>query len=162
MLLPIVLLIVGLAFVVAEVFFVSMGALTLMALVCIIGADVLAFGQGQAQGWVLVAVEIVCVPLLVWLAFRVLPHVPFGRRMLLTGPATEPGGGFESLDRLVGRDGEAVTDLRPAGTVAFDGERHTVVSVGGMVPRGSRVRVVKVVGPEVRVRATELAGDEDA
>ena len=157
----ILLLIIGLAFVVAEVFFVSMGMLGLLALACILIANLMAFEQSTAGGWVFIAVELVCIPLVAWLAFRVLPHLPFGRRMLLDGPVTEPAGGFQSLDRLQGREGEALSDLRPAGTVDFDGERSTVVSIGGMIPRGSTVRVVKVVGPEVRVRATDVPYEED-
>jgi len=156
MVLPIVLAIVGLALVVAEVFFVSMGMLSLLAGICILGADLLAFEQGPVTGWTFVAVEIVLVPVLVWLAFRALPHLPFGRRLLLTGPVTEPTGGFTGLDRFVGRAGKAVTDLRPAGTAAFDEERVSVVSIGGYIPRGSDVVAVSVEGPELKVRATRL------
>jgi len=160
MLAPIILLLIGLALVVAEVFFVSMGLLSLMAGVCILAADLLAFQQGQAEGWTLVVLEIVLVPLLVWGAFRILPRLSFGRRMLLGGPVTEPGGGFDSLEHLVGREGRALTDLRPAGTALIGDERVTVVAVGGLIPKDSDVVVSAVVGPEVRVRA--LHGPDEA
>lgn len=160
MVVPIVLLLIGLALVVAEVFFVSMGLLGLMAGTCILAADILAFEQGQAEGWTLVALQLVLVPLLVWGAFRVLPRLPFGRRMLLRGPVTDPGGGFQSLDHLAGREGQALTDLRPAGTAILGDERVTVVAVGGLIPKGSDVVVTAVEGPEVRVRATRTPDKE--
>ncbi len=160
MLVPIVLLLIGLALVVAEVFFVSMGLLSLMAGTCILAADVLAFQQGQTEGWTLVALQIVLVPLLVWGAFRLLPRLPFGRRMLLGGPVTEPGGGFASLDHLEGREGRALTDLRPAGTALLGDERVSVVAIGGFIPRDSDVVVSAVEGPEVRVRATSVPDDD--
>ena len=156
MLLAIVLLLVGLALVVAEVFFVSMGLLGLMAGMCMLGADLLAFEEGPVQGWTLIAIQIVLIPLLIWLAFRWLPKLPFGRRMLLRGPVTAPQGGFRDLDPLVGREGKALTDLRPAGTAQFGEERVTVVAIGGLIPKDSDVLVTAVEGPEVRVRATHV------
>ena len=160
MLAPIVLLLIGLALVVAEVFIVSMGLLSLMAGTCILAADVLAFQEGPVEGWTLVILEIVLVPLLVWGAFRILPRLSFGRRMLLGGPAKRPGGGFVSLDHLAGRTGRALTDLRPAGTALLGDERVTVVAIGGLIPQGSDVVVSAVEGPEVRVRATRVPDEE--
>lgn len=160
MMVPVILLLIGLALVVAEVFFVSMGLLSLMAGVCILAADILAFQQGTAEGWTLVVLEIALVPLIVWGAFRLLPRLRFGRRMLLGGPATAPGGGFTSLDHLAGREGRALTDLRPAGTALLGDERITVVAVGGLVPKGSDIVVTTVEGPEVRVRAVRVPDEE--
>lgn len=156
MLLPIILLLVGLALVVAEVFFVSMGMLGLLAGGAILAADILAFQYSQTAGWILVASEVVLVPLLVWGAFRVLPKLPFGRRMVLQEPATRPAAGFPSLEDLVNRTGRALTDLTPSGSAEFDGRRLSVVAVGRAIPRGSTVVAVSVEGTEVKVRATEV------
>ena len=154
MLVPVVLLLIGFALIVAEVFFVSMGLLSLMAGACILAADILAFQQGAAEGWTLVGLELVLVPMLIWGAFRILPKLGFGRRMLLDGPTKTPPGGFRSLDPLLGREGRALTDLRPAGTAIFGDERVTVVAVGGLIPKDCPVIVLEVEGPEVRVRST--------
>lgn len=160
--LAVVLLIIGLVFVIAEVFFVSMGMLSLIAGACILGADVLAFQHSPLMGWVFIAAEVVLIPVIVVFAFRLLPRLPFGRRMLLSGPVTEPEGGFPSLDHLVGRTGEAVTDLRPSGTARFEEERVSVVGVGPMIPKGARVEVISVSGPEVKVRSeSPVNGDDD-
>jgi membrane-bound serine protease (ClpP class) len=52
-----------------------------------------------------------------------------------------------------GKEGEAATDLRPAGTVLVDGKRVDVVTAGELIARGSKVKVVKVEGNRVVVKA---------
>lgn len=152
-LLPIVLMLAGLAFVIAEVFFVSFGLLSLIALVLILGADALAFQHSTTYGWTLVVLQVILVPVLIRLAFFVLPRLPFGRRMLLTAPVTKPGAGLPDLETLVGRRGRALSDLRPSGTAQLDDVRVSVVATGGLIPRDAPIVVVEVEGSEVRVRA---------
>jgi len=48
-----------------------------------------------------------------------------------------------------GKEGEAATDLRPAGTVVMEGKKVDVVTSGELVVRGSKVKVVKVEGNRV-------------
>ena len=54
---------------------------------------------------------------------------------------------------LVGRDGVAVTDLRPSGTARVGEERIDVVTEGEYVAQGSRVQVVQSDGYRHVVRA---------
>ena len=65
--------------------------------------------------------------------------------------------GFDSarkdLGSLLGFVGEAVTPLRPAGRVRFCEEFVDVVSEGGFVARGDRVKVIKVNGHKVVVQS---------
>ena len=64
--------------------------------------------------------------------------------------------GFRStrsqLEDLVGKEGVAVTPLRPAGTVLIEEERIDVVTEGAFVERNSRVTVVEVEGNRVVVQ----------
>ena len=152
MLVAIVLTLVGLAFVVAEVFFVSAGLLGLVALTMFILADVAAFGESQLAGWTLVLLQVILVPLLVRQAFQILPRLPFGRRMLLTEPPRPTEAGVPDLAHLVGRAGVALTDLRPSGMAAFGEERVSVVALGGFIGREQAVVADSVEGSEVRVR----------
>jgi membrane-bound serine protease (ClpP class) len=46
----------------------------------------------------------------------------------------------------VGRDGTALTDLRPSGTARIGDERVDVVTEGEYVPQGSRVQVLRSEG----------------
>ena len=149
----VLLLLLGLALVIAEVFFVSMGVLSVMAAAAIIAADVLAFREGAGWGWAFVAFEVVAVPLLVIGAFRVLPRLPIGRRMVLRAPPHPVRAGVPAYADLVGRRGHALVDLRPSGAASIDGERLSVVAAGGPIPADTEVEVVSVEGPEIKVRA---------
>ncbi|MBO4779524.1 MAG: serine protease, partial [Selenomonadaceae bacterium] len=54
--------------------------------------------------------------------------------------------------KFLGATGICVTDLRPAGTVTVDGEPLDVVSEGGFVKAGERVKVINVDGSRILVR----------
>ena len=61
----------------------------------------------------------------------------------------------ESRSRLLGRTGTALTPLRPGGVATFDGDRVEVVTEGSFVASGSRVRVVALDRRRVLVRLDE-------
>ncbi|MCA9317232.1 MAG: hypothetical protein KDB73_17220 [Planctomycetes bacterium] len=152
MILAILLLLVGLAFIVAEVFFPSMGLLGLAAGAAILFGLVVGFEEGgQVVGWILIAAVAVAVPFTLRTAFRVLPRLGFGRRMILAGPATEPGPGLPDHRPLVGAKGVAESDLRPSGMARFGETRISVVAASGYLPRSSELVVLAVDGPEIRV-----------
>ncbi|MCL2218188.1 MAG: hypothetical protein FWB91_14390 [Defluviitaleaceae bacterium] len=52
---------------------------------------------------------------------------------------------------LVGKEGKAVTLLRPYGEADFNGIRVEVSSIGGMIERGARVRVIETQANKVIV-----------
>ncbi len=56
---------------------------------------------------------------------------------------------------LVGKTGTAATMLRPAGIADIEDDRLDVVSEGGFIPAGKKVRVVKVEGSRIIVRKWE-------
>jgi membrane-bound serine protease (ClpP class) len=63
--------------------------------------------------------------------------------------ATGRSVGFVSAparDELVGAQGITETDLHPAGIALVDGERLDVISEGGFIPKGTRVRVTSSEG----------------
>jgi len=65
-----------------------------------------------------------------------------------------PGRSNERGD-LLEAVGTALTDLRPSGLARFDDERVDVVTLGDYVAAGTAVRVVRVEGNRVTVRAHE-------
>lgn len=160
MLLPILLVLVGMVFVVAEVFFVSLGLLSVIAGAFILTGDYLAFQYSQTFGWVMVALQLVLIPLLIRGAFLVLPKLPFGRRMLLEAPETPRGHGSPDHDALVGRQGKSLSDLRPSGVALVGEQRMSVVAVGPFIPEDTEIQVVGVEGSEVRVRPVHPLPDE--
>ena len=56
---------------------------------------------------------------------------------------------------LVGKTGEVLTELRPAGTVRIDGHPVDVVSEGTFISKGTHVVVLSVSGSRVVVREAD-------
>jgi membrane-bound serine protease (ClpP class) len=148
----VVLTLVGFVLVVCEIFFVSMGLFGIGAAACLIGADLLAYQQSPALMWVLIAVQVVGIPFVVKGALAVLPRLPFGRGMMLSAPPPETTSGVEPSEHLLGKEGVALTDLRPGGVASFGDERRSVVAESGHVDRGTPLVVVSVEGYRVVVR----------
>ena len=89
---------------------------------------------------------------------RFLPKVPYANRMMLTPPVefsdttdTNLPGASEAAS-LLGVIGTANTTLRPAGVVRFGEKFVDVVSDGGYIPAGTRVRVIAVEGNRIVVK----------
>ena len=61
------------------------------------------------------------------------------------------------MDVFTGKEGETTTVLRPAGMAEVDGIRLNVISDGEYIPKGTRVRVTRVEGVRVVVRAIDQA-----
>ena len=149
---PILLELAGLLLVVAEVLFPSLGVFGTAAAVCLVGADWLAYPESQTFMWILIASQLILVPVLVRVSFIVLPKLPFGRGMILEAPPPSPNSGVEESSHLVGHIGVALSDLRPAGTASFGDERRSVVSEMGLIESGTSVIVVAVEGYRIVVR----------
>ncbi len=83
--------------------------------------------------------------------FAWLRHLPNSTRFggLLLRSSTDAAEGYVSAaprHDLVGREGVAATDLRPAGPAVVDGERLDVVTEGAFVTAGSRLTVIRSEG----------------
>jgi len=92
---------------------------------------------------------------------RLLPHTPLFRRLALTAATARREGFAAAPDRpeLVGREGTALSPLRPAGVARFGEDRLDVVSEGGFIESGARVRIVRVEGSRLIVAPAALPGE---
>jgi len=155
----VLLLVVGLALVVLEVFIPSGGILGFLAICAVLGAIVVAFIESPGVGLAVLAGAILGFPLVVVLALRWWRRTPVGRRVLLTVPDTRDvlpdSDRRRQLRKLVGRVGRAKTPMLPSGAVSIDGRTIDAVSEGMPIEPGQKVRVVEVHGVEVIVRPVE-------
>ncbi|HLF94456.1 MAG TPA: NfeD family protein [Planctomycetota bacterium] len=102
------------------------------------------FRHHWAIGTTQLAVALGVTPLCFYVALRKLTL-----KASLEGGVPSARDGSDAL----GREGEAQTDLRPAGIVLIDGKKIDVVTSGEPVDKGRRVRVVQVEGNRIVVRA---------
>jgi membrane-bound serine protease (ClpP class) len=134
------------------------GVLGLLALVGGLGLSLV--GAGATWEVIITAVGQVAVSLLLAIAIslamlRLLPRLPFGRRLVLETELTAREG-FASApetDRAwLGKHGVAASTLRPAGIADIEGERVDVVSDGEFIDAGEPIAVVRVDGNRIVVR----------
>ena len=91
---------------------------------------------------------------IILVALKYLPKfTPFQRLVLKTTENAE--GGYRSAPSeyasLLGKEGIAVTMLRPAGSALIEGEKLSVVSEGDFIEKNSKIRVVEVEGYRIVV-----------
>jgi membrane-bound ClpP family serine protease len=161
---------VGLALILLEVFVPSGGALGLLSVLALAAGVVAAFlEQGALVGLGVLAGTVVAVPAVLVVAFRWFPATPLGRRVL--PPAPEPEEVLPDiaerlrLRALIGRQGQTTSDLLPWGTAEFDGDSFDAVSEGGPLGPGTAVEAIAVQGRAVMVRPVPnaaAAGDRPA
>ena len=145
----------GLVALAVEVFVLpGFGVAGVLGLVAVGAAVVLAMmGAAPTAGDVAQALAILGTSLVITVAvaYAWLRHVPNSDRwggLFLRGGMAQAEGYISALPRsdLVGQEGVAVTDLRPAGTATIAGERVDVVTEGEFVAHGSPVRVLRSEG----------------
>jgi membrane-bound serine protease (ClpP class) len=156
-----VLIFAGLLLLVAELFIPSGGALLAVSLgAIVVGVSMTFFyATDPSVGLITLIAVFLVVPALGSVMLHYWPKTRMGKRFFLDGPeqdatlATMPVN--LELESLRGRFGRAVSALRPAGVVDFDGRRVDTITEGGMVEPGRWVRCIDVKAGKVIVRAVE-------
>jgi membrane-bound serine protease (ClpP class) len=160
----IILLGVGLVAISIEVFILpGFGAAGILGIVALASAIVLAMiGSSPSAADVTQAFTVLGVSVAITAAvtYAWLRHLPNSGRfggLFLRGGAHQADGYIAASPRhdLVGQDGIAVTDLRPAGTAQIGQERVDVVTEGEYVAQGRAVRVVRSEGYRHVVRGLQ-------
>lgn len=161
------LLALGLATGIMELFVPSGGILGLLSLGSLLGSIGLAFVHGPLVGLMFLAMVVLGAPVVLSFSLRWWPHTPVGRRLLLKPPHSADVLPDSELRRrlkgMVGKFGEAQTLMTPSGAVLIEGRVVDAVSDGTVIEPGQRVRVLEVRGNRVVVHASdEPAAPADA
>lgn len=156
--LPIVLcFIIGVGLLVAEVFMPGFGVAGISGIVLEIISIILTYvkyGGLAALGLTVVILAVIGITISVSLRSATKGRLSKSR-IILKDRETSAEGYLATADMevFVGKEGEATTVLRPSGMADVDGIRLNVVSEGEYIPKGTKVRVVRVDGARVVVRA---------
>jgi membrane-bound ClpP family serine protease len=156
-----VLIVVGLLMLVAELFLPSSGVLLVLSLCAIAFGVTMTFmySEDPMTGVVTLICVFIAFPVLGGLMLHYWPKTRVGKRFFLNGPdedatiASMPV--ITELEALRGRFGKAISSLRPAGVVEFDGRRIDTITEGMMVEPGQWVRCIDVKAGRVIVRPVE-------
>ncbi|TFG86747.1 MAG: hypothetical protein E4H17_03930 [Gemmatimonadales bacterium] len=157
---PLILILIlgGLALIVAEICTPAFGMLAVAALGCFVAAAYHCFQIHPIFGFLAVLVLLVGLPVYLAYMIKLFPKTPLGKRLTIREVQGDVGAGVPETKvnaALLGAEGITLSVLRPSGTVKFDDRRIVGVAESGFLPAGTRVRVVKSAGMNVIVRAVE-------
>ena len=150
--LPIVLQLLGVGVILVEFIVPSAGILTILA-IGIIGFSLYwVFSHASLSvGIAFVAADLILMPVLVIVGARMLAASRATLRDTLdskSGAVSQP----PEWSQVEGRDGVAVTMLRPAGSAMIDGKKYDVVTRGDFLDKGTPVTVVAVDSNRIVVK----------
>ncbi|MGM9950708.1 MAG: nodulation protein NfeD [Lysinibacillus sp.] len=149
----ILLFVIGVIFVILE-FFVPGGIVGILGGAMIIISLLFAGASVTHMAYsIIIAMFIAVIGMVILMKFFGKKMHVFNKLVLRDATTTEEGyvSNMNRID-LIGRIGEAVTPLRPAGVILIDKERIDAVSEGSFINKGSQVEVIKVEGSRIVVR----------
>jgi membrane-bound ClpP family serine protease len=151
----VILLLVGCALVVLEVFLPSGGILSFLSVTAIIASLVVAFRRDTTTGLGFMVLAVIAVPAVVALAFKYWPQTPMGKAFLGELPTAEELATDDPRRELVGRVGIAKSKMLPSGAIEVDDRLIDAVSQGAAIDSGQAIVVVEVQGNRVVVRLAD-------
>ncbi|UVI32135.1 NfeD family protein [Paenibacillus spongiae] len=149
----VVLFVLGIALLVSELFVPSFGILGILGTVSLIAGIVMASPNAESA-LLSLFVALVAAAVIVFFIARRFKHRGVWNKFILKDRMTTEEGYVSSSNKttLLGKVGETLTPLRPAGTARIGDERIDVVTNGEFIAAGTQVEVVKVEGTRVVVR----------
>lgn len=148
-----ILFVLGIILITVEIFFPGFGIFGILGIISVIGSLILA-----SYSTVNILISIF-VAIAVTVGVSILFFKYFGykgplKQIILRDATTTEKGYVSNVTRqdLVGKVGETSTGLRPSGTAIFGEERLDVVSEGGYIEQGKKVKVVLTSGVRIVVR----------
>lgn len=147
-------LVVGMLLMVYEMFTPGMGVPALLGGISLLAAIIL---RADSLGTALITTVLILVPLIVGgaLVFRSFAKGALSRSPIVLKDSIEEKAtslSTEEAKALIGLEGVCTTALRPAGNGEFDGKRLDILSEGGFVPKGARVKIVGIDGLKILVK----------
>lgn len=153
-----------------EIFIPSGGLIALLGALSIMASLIAFFMHDANVGLIATGFYIVFGPVLAWIGFRIWAASPLASRMVLGGIVEEDEDEAKQrttvrqqeqlapLQSFVGKQGLAVTVLRPVGVVRIEGERVDAMAETGSIEQGSTIEVTSVYDNQVKVRVVPEQG----
>ena len=160
----IVLFIIGIMLLLLEIFVIPGFAITgVIGIILIIGSIFLSLIGNNLPYWDSGAVSKAVIQLsasllfafiLIYILAKFLPKSSAFSRLVLSNEEKADQGfvSYPSEKELLGLEGIALTTLRPAGSAEFNGQKYDVVADWEYIPKGNKVKVIRVEGIKVVVK----------
>lgn len=159
--------VIGVLFLIAEIFIPSSGVLTVASLSFLGMALYRTFQASTEAGYIAMLVLLVTLPTAAYLSIKFWHLTPVGRRISPENPVltdADTGVNLEELKPLIGARGRTLSPLRPVGTCEFNGRRIECVAEVGMIASGVDVRAIGINGRSLAVKPvdSDAVGESNA
>jgi membrane-bound ClpP family serine protease len=122
----------------------------IIGFICLSAAVILGYRDfGYQTGSLILAGVLLGLLIGAWCWLKFFPDSRVAKRFISQGSVGELG---SDKPELLNGTGIALTQLRPSGNASINGQRVDVVTEGGLIERGTRVKVVAVEGARIVVR----------
>lgn len=148
----IALLILGIIFLLLEMWLPGVEYFAIIGLISLAVSAVLAI-MFVPLGWIIVVGQILIVAAFLHYMLRYMKKKQLQGKLILSDNDTAPK--FTDLSNFMGKEGRAVTILRPSGDVDFGGISLEVSSDGPLIEQGTKVRVIKAEPNKLTVTAVD-------
>ena len=147
-----VLFLLGLLLLIVEAFIPGFGIAGGTGLVLLV-VGIITTARTAFEAFVMVVILILLVALMLFVILRSAKKGTLSKKLILWSASRHEEGFSTTADTssMTGKEGIAITILRPAGTGEFDGKRFDVVSEGAFIERGSRIKVIRTEGRRIVV-----------
>jgi membrane-bound ClpP family serine protease len=148
--------IMGFILIIVEVLSPGFGVPGISGIILLI-LGIMFTARGFLEAIVMIALVLIIIGVLLVIFFRLASKGKLNNKIILVDKMNKEAGfvGRSEPHSFLGKEGITVTMLRPAGSISIDGTRLDVVTDGEFIPKGTKVRVVKVEGIRIIVEKVE-------
>jgi len=156
----IILFAIGLLLLLAEIFFIpGFGLAGIGGIAAILASIFLTFGNiAQATYSILIALGVSVIGF--FLLIKYIPSTRTRRKFILSTEQKKEFGytvGTKDLKRLTGKEGIAITPLRPSGIVEVNGKKLNALTRGEYVDSNTKIKIISVEGNKIVVEAVDAS-----
>ena len=156
----IILFVIGLLLLLAEIFFIpGFGLAGIGGITAVLTSIFLTFGNiVQATYSILIALGVSIIGLL--LLIKYIPSTRTWRKFVLSTEQKKELGytvGTKDLKLLNGKEGIAITPLRPSGIVEVNGKKLNALTRGEYVDSNTKIKIISVEGNKIVVEAVDAS-----
>lgn len=139
----IILLLVGLAFCIAEMASPGVGVFGILGTLSLIASAIITV-VFVPLGIFIMAGNVVVVSVILYAVFKYLARKQLYGHLILNETLGFEADSIGDLDYFIGKEGVSKTDLKPVGTADFNGVFMDVTSDGPFVDKGQKIKVVEI------------------